>query len=69
MSTTRYRLVVKGVLGARYASAFEEMTISAHDGITEITGEIVDPSHLQGLGKRIAGDSRSTASPARPRER
>ena len=37
MSPTRYRLVVKGELGARYASAFEEMTISAHDGITEIT--------------------------------
>ena len=28
MSPTRYRLVVKGELGARYASAFEEMTIS-----------------------------------------
>ena len=55
MSPTRYRLVVKGELGARYASAFEEMTISAHDGITEITGEIIDPSHLQGLLERIAG--------------
>ena len=31
------------------------MTISAHDGITEITGEIIDPSHLQGLLERIAG--------------
>ena len=55
MSLTRYRLVVKGELGARYASAFEGMTISAHDGITEITGEIIDPSHLQGLLERIAG--------------
>ena len=55
MSPTRYRLVVKGELGARYASAFEEMTISAHDGITEITGEIIDQSHLQGLLERIAG--------------
>ena len=55
MSPTRYRLVVKGELGARYASAFEGMTISAHDGITEITGEIIDPSHLQGLLERIAG--------------
>ena len=45
----------KGELGARYASAFEGMTISAHDGITEITGEIIDPSHLQGLLERIAG--------------
>ena len=55
MPPTRYRLVVKGELGARYASAFEGMTISAHDGITEITGEIIDPSHLQGLLERIAG--------------
>ena len=55
MSPTRYRLVVKGELGARYASAFEGMTISAHDGITEITGEIIDPAHLQGLLERIAG--------------
>ena len=55
MSPTRYRLVVKGELGARYASAFEGMTISPHDGITEITGEIIDPSHLQGLMERIAG--------------
>ena len=55
MSPTHYRLVVKGELGARYASAFERMTISAHDGITEITGGITDSSHLQGLLERIAG--------------
>jgi hypothetical protein len=30
------------------------MTISAHDGVTEIKGPIVDPSHLQGLLERIA---------------
>ena len=46
MSPARYRLVVKGELGARYASAFEEMTIFAHDGITEITGAIIDQAHL-----------------------
>ena len=55
MTPSQYRLVVKGEVGARYASAFEEMTISAHDGITEITGEIIDSSHLQGLLDRIAG--------------
>ncbi len=55
MSPTHYRFVVKGELGARYASAFEGMTISAHDGITEITGGIIDPAHLQGLLERIAG--------------
>ena len=31
------------------------MTISAHDGRTEISGPIIDPSHLQGLLERIAG--------------
>jgi len=54
MSSQQYRLVVDGELGARYASAFEGMTISAHDGMTEITGSIIDQSHLQGLLERIA---------------
>jgi hypothetical protein len=50
-----YRLVVNGELGPRYASAFEGMTISAASGKTEITGAIVDLSHLQGLLERISG--------------
>jgi hypothetical protein len=50
-----YRVVVAGELGARYASAFEGMTVSAHDGITEMTGSIVDSAHLEGLVERIAG--------------
>jgi hypothetical protein len=55
MSAQPYRLVVEGELGPRYASAFEGMTIFAHEGITEITGSIIDSSHLQGLLERIAG--------------
>ena len=55
MSAQQYRVVVDGELGARYAAAFEGMTISAHDGITEITGSIIDQSQLQGLLERIAG--------------
>jgi hypothetical protein len=55
MSPERYRLIVEGELGARYASAFEGMATSAHDGITEITGPIIDPSHLHSLIERIAG--------------
>ena len=54
MSPPRYRLVVKGELGPRYASAFDGMTIHAHDGETDITGPIIDQSHLQGLIERIA---------------
>ena len=30
------------------------MTIRAHDGETDITGPIIDQSHLQGLLERIA---------------
>ena len=55
MTTQQYVVVVKGELGRRYASAFDGMTISAHDGITELTGPIIDPAHLQGLLERIAG--------------
>jgi hypothetical protein len=53
MSAQHYRLVVNGELGARYASAFEGMTISAHDGMTDITGSVIDQSHLIGLIGRI----------------
>ena len=54
MSPHRYRIVIEGELGPRYASAFDGMTLRAHHGVTEITGPIIDPSHLQGLLERIA---------------
>jgi hypothetical protein len=54
MSPRAYRLVIEGELGPRYASAFDGMTLSAHNGETEITGPIIDPSHLHGLLERIA---------------
>ena len=54
MSLTRYRLVVQGELGPRYASAFEGMTLRAHDGETDISGPIIDQAHLQGLLERVA---------------
>lgn len=55
MPAHRYRVVVEGELGPRYVSAFDGMTVCAHDGKTEITGPIIDPSHLHGLLDRIAG--------------
>ena len=55
MSPSRYRIVIDGELGPRFASAFDGMTLRAHDGETEITGRIIDQSHLQGLLERIAG--------------
>ena len=54
MPPRRYRLVVEGELGPRYASAFDGMALYAHDGETEITGAIIDQSHLQGLLTRVA---------------
>jgi hypothetical protein len=39
----------------RYASAFDGMTLFAHAGRPEITGPIIDPSHLHGLLDRITG--------------
>ena len=50
-----YRIVVVGELGARYASAFEGMTVRSHDGVTEMTGLIAGPAQLQGVLKRIDG--------------
>ena len=54
MSPPRYRIVVEGELGPRYASAFDGMTLRAHDGETDISGPIIDQSHLHGLIARIA---------------
>ena len=55
MSPHRYRIVIRGELGPRYASAFDGMTLRAHNGETEISGPIIDPSHLQELLERITG--------------
>jgi hypothetical protein len=54
MSPQVYRLVVNGEIGPRYASAFKGMTVSAAAGKTEITGAIIDQSHLRGLLDRIS---------------
>jgi len=55
MSPQVYRLVVNGELGPRFASAFKGMTVAAASGKTEITGAIIDQSHLQGLLERVGG--------------
>ena len=55
MAPPRYRLVIEGELGPRYANAFDGMTLRAGDGQTEITGPIIDQSRLLGLLERVAG--------------
>jgi hypothetical protein len=49
MDRRYYRITVEGEIGARFAAAFDGMQIRAADGQTEITGPIVDQSHLHGL--------------------
>ena len=70
MSAHCYR-VVEEELAPRYASAFDGMTLSAHDDRTEITGLTVDSSHPHGRLEQIAGLGRTRHSRARliPRTR
>jgi len=55
MSIGFYRIVVEGELGPRYVSAFDGLDVHATGGTTEISGPIIDRSHLQGILDRIAG--------------
>ncbi|HVP74670.1 MAG TPA: hypothetical protein VMS63_01515 [Gaiellaceae bacterium] len=50
---TRYRLVVRGELGSRFASVFEGMQIEHLAGMTVITGRVIDQAHLFGLLERM----------------
>ena len=63
MSPHRYRIAIEGELGPRCASAFDGMTLRAHHGVKEITGPIIDPSHLQGPLERIAGTGTTAKGP------
>ena len=48
-----YRIVVKGSLSDRFASAFAGMAIEADAGRTSIVGVVSDQSHLFGILERI----------------
>ncbi len=50
---TNYRIVVRGELSQRYSTAFEGMALEAEDGLTTITGPVVDQAHLHGLLDRV----------------
>jgi hypothetical protein len=54
MDRLYYRITVEGEIGPRYAAAFDGMEIRAAHGATEITGPVIDQSHLHGLLGRIA---------------
>jgi hypothetical protein len=61
----RYRFVVEGELGPRYAAAFEDMSVERGDGTTEIVGMVRDQSHLQGLLDQVSGLGLKLVSVAR----
>jgi len=52
---TVYRIVVRRELNGRYAVAFEGMEMEARDGVTVLTGKIIDQPHLYGILDRING--------------
>jgi len=52
---TSYRIVVRSELSDKYAVAFEGMQMDAKDGLTVLTGKIIDQPHLYGILARING--------------
>jgi hypothetical protein len=52
---TLYRIVVRSELNGRYAVAFEGMEMEARDGVTVLTGTIIDQPQLFGILERING--------------
>jgi hypothetical protein len=52
---TTYRIVVRNELSNVYAVAFEGMEMEARDGVTVLTGKIIDQPQLFGILERING--------------
>ena len=50
-----YRIVVGSELSDKYAVAFEGMEMEAKDGITVLTGRVIDQPQLYGILERING--------------
>ncbi len=48
-----YQIKVKGRLGSHWSDWFDGMTISYQEGVTTITGKVVDQAALHGLLIRI----------------
>jgi hypothetical protein len=48
-----YRIVVKGRLSERFASAFCGMTLEVREGTTSLVGDVADQSQLFGLLERV----------------
>jgi hypothetical protein len=50
---TSYRIVVRGRLSDRFASAFTGMTLESNGGTTALVGTVIDQSQLFGLLERV----------------
>ena len=50
-----YRIVVRSELSERYSAAFEEMKMETKNGLTVLTGKIIDQPHLYGILDRLSG--------------
>jgi hypothetical protein len=48
-----YRIVVRGRLSERLATAFAGMTLEPGDGTTSLVGPVADQSHLFGVLERV----------------
>jgi hypothetical protein len=53
VQSTGYHIVVRGELSQRYSNAFDGMTLVARDGLTTISGPVVDQAQLHGLLDRV----------------
>jgi hypothetical protein len=53
VAPVRYRIVARGRLSERFASAFEGMTLEAGPHQTALVGEVRDQAHLYGLLDRL----------------
>jgi hypothetical protein len=52
---TVYRIVVRSELSAKYAVAFEGMEMETKNGVTVLTGKIIDQPQLYGILERTNG--------------
>ena len=49
----RFEIVIRGRLSQRFESAFDHVTLVAHNGQTTLRAELVDQSALYGLLNRL----------------
>ena len=55
VTTTRYRIVVRGRLSDSFAAVFEDLSVQLLPGRTALEGDFVDQSQLHGVLDRLRG--------------